>query len=233
MGYIIDGFIEAFKLIGSGDPEIYQIIGLALFVSLTSVLIATVISMPLGIYLGLKKFRGKVFLGRVLNTFMGMPPVVLGLFVYLFLSRNGPIGHWKLYYTVTAMIIAQTLLVFPIIMGNIFNSTKIHGLIIRQSCKTLGASPSQTLFVLFKELRVYIFIAVATGFGRAISEVGAVYLVGGNIKDKTRVMTTFITMNTSMGNYSKSIAMGLILLTIAFVINGLLQKYIGAYDDSN
>lgn len=233
MDYILNGLLEAFQLMISRDPEIYKVIALSLFVSMTSVFIATIISMPLGIFLGLKKFKGKVLVGRTLNTLMGIPPVVLGLFVMLFVSRRGPIGHLRLYYTVTAMIIAQTLLVFPIIMGNIFNSTKIHGHIIRQSCKTLGASKYQTLFVLIKELRVYIFIAVATGFGRAISEVGAVFLVGGNIEGKNRVMTTFITMNTSMGNYSKSIAMGIILLVIAFLVNGLLQKYIGAYNDSN
>lgn len=233
MDYIVEGFIEAFKLLFSRDPEIYRIIGSSLYVSLTSVFIATIISMPLGIYLGLKKFKGKMILGRVLNTLMAMPPVVLGLFVYLFVSRKGPIGHLELHYTKTAMIIAQTLLVLPIIMGNIFNSTKVHGHIIRQSCKTLGADSTQTLLVLIKELRVYIFIAVVTGLGRAISEVGAVLLVGGNIDGKTRVMTTFIAMNTSMGNYSKSIAMGLILLTIAFGINGLLQRYIGAYHDTD
>jgi tungstate transport system permease protein len=231
MDYIFSGFVEAFKLIFSGDPEVYGIIGLSLLVSVTSVCIASAVSIPLGIYLGLKNFKGKKLVERVLSTLMGMPPVVLGLLVYLFLSRRGPLGPLRLYFSVTGMIIAQTLLITPIIMGNILNSSKTHGVIIRQSCKTLGADRMQTLWVLIKELRVYILIAIITGFGRAISEVGAVMLVGGNIKDSTRVMTTFIAMNTGMGNYSKSIAMGVVLLTIAFVATGLIHRFVGDTDD--
>ena len=227
----LNGLKEAVQLIFSGNIEVYEVIGTSLMVSLTSVLIATIISLPIGIYLGLKTFKGKGLFTRVLYTLMGIPPVVMGLFVFLYIARSGPFGHLRIYYTVTAMIIAQTLLILPIIMGNIFNSAKAHGEIIKQSCKTLGASKIQTLFILIKELRGYILIAVATGFGRAISEVGAVYLVGGNIVGKTRVMTTFITMNTSMGDYSKSIAMAIILLTIAFVVNGFIYKYIGDSDD--
>lgn len=231
MDYIISGFVEAFKLIFSGDPEVYGIIGLSLLVSVTSVCIASAVSIPLGIYLGLKNFKGKKLVENVLSTLMGMPPVVLGLLVYLFLSRRGPLGPLGISFSVTGMIIAQTLLITPIIMGNILNSSKTHGVIIKQSCKTLGADRMQTLLVLIKELRVYILIAIITGFGRAISEVGAVMLVGGNIKDSTRVMTTFIAMNTGMGNYSKSIAMGIVLLTIAFVATGLIHRYVGETDD--
>jgi|LGVF01.2.fsa_nt_gb tungstate transport system permease protein len=231
MDNIINGILEAVQLIFSGNIEVYEVIGTSLVVSLTSVLIATIISLPIGIYLGLKSFKGKGLFTRVLFTLMGIPPVVMGLTVFLFIARSGPFGHLKIYYTVTAMIIAQTLLILPIIMGNIYNSSRSHGEIIKQSCKTLGASRVQTLFILIKELRGYILIAVATGFGRAISEVGAVYLVGGNMVHKTRVMTTYITMNTSMGNYSKSIAMAIILLTLAFIVNGFIYKYIGDTDD--
>ncbi len=231
MNDIFNGIIEAVQLIFSGNIEVYEVIGTSLMVSLTSVLIATIISLPIGIYLGLKTFKGKGLFTRVLFTLMGIPPVVMGLMVFLIIARSGPLGHLRIYYTVTAMIIAQTLLILPIIMGNIYNSARAHGEIIKQSCKTLGATRVQTLVVLIKELRGYILIAVATGFGRAISEVGAVYLVGGNIADKTRVMTTYITMNTSMGNYSKSIAMAIILLTLAFIVNGFIYKYIGDSDD--
>ncbi len=231
MDNIFKGIIEAVQLIFSGNIEVYEVIGTSLMVSLTSVLIATIISLPIGIYLGLKTFKGKGLFTRVLYTLMGIPPVVMGLMVFLFIARSGPFGSFRIYYTVTAMIIAQTLLILPIIMGNIYNSSKSHGEIIKQSCKTLGASRVQTLFILIKELRIYILIAVATGFGRAISEVGAVYLVGGNIVGKTRVMTTYITLSTSMGDYSKSIAMAIILLTLSFMVNGLIYKYIGDSDD--
>ncbi|MBI9013746.1 MAG: ABC transporter permease [Clostridiales bacterium] len=231
MDNIIKGIIEAIQLIFSGNTEVYEVIMTSLTVSLTSVLIATIISMPIGIFLGLKTFKGKGLFTRVLYTLMGIPPVVMGLVVFLFIARSGPLRNFRIFYTVTAMIIAQTLLILPIIMGNIYNSARTHGEIIKQSCKTLGASRMQTLFLLIKELRGYILIAVATGFGRAISEVGAVYLVGGNILHETRVMTTYITLNTSMGNYSKSIAMAIILLTLSFMVNGLIYRYIGDSDD--
>lgn len=231
MDYIVSGFIKGIELIFSGDPEVYQVIGLSLVVSFTSVLLASFIGIPLGIYLGLKKFKGKKLFGLIISTFMGIPPVVLGLMVFLFLARRGPLGQWRLNFTVAGMIIAQTLLVLPIIMGNIFNSAKTYGGIIKMSCRTLGAGRLQTLYVLIKEMRVYILIAVITGFGRAISEVGAVALVGGNILGRTRVMTTYIMLNTSMGNYESSIAMGIVLLTLAFIVNGVIYKVIGGNDD--
>ncbi|WP_240841329.1 ABC transporter permease [Acidaminobacter sp. JC074] len=209
----------------------YSIIGLSLLVSLTSVAIASGISIPLGIVTGLHDFRGKKLFTRVTYAFMGIPPVVLGLVVFLFLARKGPLGYLNIKFTVTAMIIAQTLLVIPIILGNIFNSVTAHGRVIMLSCKTLGASRMQTLWILIKELKRSMLIAVITGFGRAISEVGAVFIVGGNIKDETRTMTTYIVMQNSMGNYEVSIALGIVLLTIVFIVNGILHKYVGVYDD--
>lgn len=232
MDYILDGIKEGFLLIISGDMEVYRIIALSLYVSITSVIIATLISLPIGIITGLKEFRGKQLFARFLYTFMGMPPVVLGLIVFMFISRRGPLGQLELIYTPTAMIIAQTLLVIPIIMGNIFNSSKAHGQEIKLSCKTLGAGKVYTLWVLIQELRGYILIAVVTGFGRATSEVGAIMLVGGNIRGKTRAMTTYIAMNNGMGNIATSMAMGMVLLTIAFVVNGLIHKTVmGAQND--
>ncbi len=231
MDYILQGFKEAFFLIFSGNLEIYSIIALSLLVSLTSVIIASAVSIPLGIFTGLNNFRGKKLFTRVTYTLMGIPPVVLGLLVFLFIARRGPLGFLNLKYTVAAMIVAQTLLVFPIILGNIFSSANAQGKVIMLSCKTLGASKIQTLWILVKELRRNILIAVVTGFGRAISEVGAVMIVGGNIKDKTRTMTTYIVMQNSMGKYEVSIALGIVLLTIVFVINGLLHKFVGAHDD--
>ncbi|MDK2935902.1 MAG: tungstate transport system permease protein [Eubacteriaceae bacterium] len=226
MDYILEGFVEAIQLILSFDPEIYQIVSLSLFVSFTSTAVSTLIGVPAGIFLGIHQFRGKKWVSRLLYTFMSFPPVIIGLFTALLLSRSGPFGQYKLMYTSTAMIIAQTLLVTPIITGVIFNYTSGNGQIIVETGKTLGAKGFSLLLLIVTELRATIMIALVTGFGRAISEVGAVMIVGGNIKGYTRVMTTFIAMNNNMGEYSLSIAMGLILMTISFITNSILYKFV-------
>lgn len=227
MGYIVDGLKEAFKLLISFDAEIYSIIFLSIYVSLTSTLISSFIGIPLGFVLGLKNFRFKKVLARLLYTGMSLPPVVVGLVVAVVISRRGPLGNLGILFTPTAMIIAQTLLVTPIITGIVFNNTKEKGQNIQQVCRTLGGNKWDTLLLLIREMRIGILIAVVTGLGRAISEVGAVMIVGGNIKGHTRVMTSFIAMNQSMGNYSTSIAMGIVLLLISFITNSILYKYVG------
>ena len=156
---------------------------------------------------------------------MSLPPVVVGLTVSLILSRRGPLGSLGLMYTVIAMIIAQTCLVIPIITGNVFNYAKKHGLNIYEVAKTLGGNPWNSFVLLIKELKYVILIAIVSGLGRAISEVGAIMIVGGNIKNHTRVMTTYIAMSNSMGEYEKAIAMGIILLLISFGLNSVLYKY--------
>lgn len=226
MGYIMDGLKEAFNLLLSFDREIYAIILLSIFVSFTSTIISSLIGTPIGLFLALKKFRFKKVVTRFLYTFMSLPPVVVGLVVAIIISRRGPLGHLGLLFTPTAMIIAQILLITPIITGIIFNNAKEHGYEIKQICVTLGGNRWDLLILLIKEMRINILIAVVTGFGRAISEVGAVMLVGGNILGHTRVMTTFIAMNNSMGNYSTSIAMGIVLLIISFIVNSILYKYV-------
>lgn len=226
MGYIFDGLKEAIRLLITFDKEIYSIILLSIFVSFTSTLIASLIGITSGLTLALKRFKLKKLITRLIYTFMSLPPVVVGLAVAIFISRRGPLGGYGLLFTPTAMIIAQTLLVTPIITGIIFNNAKEQGPLIKQTCETLGGNKLDLLILLIKEMRINILIAVVTGFGRAISEVGAVMLVGGNIKGHTRVMTTFIAMNNSMGNYSTSIAMGLVLLSISFIANSILYKYV-------
>ncbi|MEN8904971.1 MAG: ABC transporter permease [Clostridiales bacterium] len=226
MKYILEGFFEAFKLILSCDTEVYQIIGFSLLVSMTSTIISSIIGIPIGFFTGLHNFKFKDYYSRILFTMMGLPPVVIGLLVALFLARRGPLGSFQLMYTPIAMIIAQTILVTPIITGNIFNYTKEHGPIIYEVSKTLGCEFWQRVIFLFQEMRIIIFIGMAQGFGRAISEVGAIMIVGGNIKGHTRVMTTFIAMNNSMGNYGISIAMGIVLLTISFFLNTLMYRLI-------
>lgn len=223
MGYILDGMTEAMNLLLSLDKEVYSIVLLSIFVSLTSTFISTVLGIPIGFVLGVKKFRFKKLFTRVLNTSMSLPPVVVGLAIAILLSRRGPFGDYRLLFTPTAMIIAQTILVLPITTGIIFNSAKVRGRSIIEICKTLGGSKRHMLLLFTLEMRRDIVIAIATGFGRAISEVGAVMIVGGNIKGHTRVMTSFIAMNNSMGNYSMSIAMGLVLLLLAFLTNSILH----------
>ena len=225
MGYIYDGLNEALKLLISLDKEVYSIIFLSIYVSLASTLLSTIISIPIGFTLGLKNFKGKKVFTRFINTFMSLPPVVVGLIVAVVISRRGPLGDLKLLFTPAAMIIAQTLLVTPIITGILFNNSKERGKIIKEVSKTLGGNRWDTLLLLVKEMRIDILVAIVTGFGRAISEVGAVMIVGGNIKGHTRVMTTFIAMNHSMGNYSVSIAMGIVLLAISFITNSILYHY--------
>src|SRR6056297_51714 len=200
MDYIIEGIIGAFKLILSLDKEIYSIVLLSIYVSFASTVISSIVGVPLGLFTGIKEFKGKMLLSKIYFTFMGLPPVVVGLVTVLIISRSGPLGS----------------------VGIIFTNSKDIGLEIINICKTLGANKRHTFFKLIKELKTLILVATVTGFGRAISEVGAVMIVGGNIKGHTRVMTTFIAMSNSMGNYDTSIAMGIILLTISFVSNSFL-----------
>lgn len=222
MDYIVQGFKEAFELLLSFNKEIYGIIFLTLYVTIMSTFISTLIAVPLGILTGIRKFRFKKTLIRFLYTFMSIPPVIAGLVVYLILARRGPLGQLELLFTPTAMIIAQVFLVTPIIMGITYNSTRDKGKLIKQLAHTLGANKKQALALLLFELKADILAAIVSGFGRAISEVGAVMLVGGNIKGHTRVMTTSIAMLQSMGDYSQAIAIGLVLLAISFIINSIL-----------
>lgn len=224
MGTILDSFKNAVDLLLSFDKEIYNIIGLSLYVSLTSTIISSFFSIPFGIILGIKSFPGKKLVVRGLYTMMSLPPVIVGLVVYILISRSGPLGSLGIVFTPTAMIVAQVLLVTPIIAGVIYNSTKEKGEEIQNLGYTLGANKVQTLILLIRELRVNIFSGIVTGYGRAISEVGAVMIVGGNIKNHTRVMTTTIAMLKSMGDYETAIAIGIVLLVISFVINSILYK---------
>jgi tungstate transport system permease protein len=222
---IIDGVLEAFKLLFSFDKEIYQIIGLSLFVSILSTIIAGILGTISGIFLSTVSFKGKKLIKKLIFTFMGIPPVVLGLIVLLILI--GPLDSLNLIFTVQAMIIAQTLLVFPIIVGNIIIMSEKTQRAVLETATTLGATKRHKIKLLLTETKTYIYMSIILGFSRAISEVGAVMLVGGNIRFKTRVMTSYIALNNSMGEYAISIAMGIILLLIAFIIHSILSKYRG------
>lgn len=225
MNYILEGFKEAFVLLASMDREIYQIIGLSLFVSTFSTVFASVVFVPIGVYLGIKKFPYKKMISRLIYTSMSVPTVIIGLVVALILSRRGPFGSLKLLYTPKAMIIAQIVLVVPLILGLTYSLAKNRGPIIQATAQTLGGGTIDTVMLIIRELRVDIMVNVATAFSRAISEVGAVMIVGGNIKGQTRVMTTTISMMNSMGDYPTAIALGTILLLISFVIHSIIYSY--------
>ena len=225
MDNFVSGFQDAIQLIISLDPEFFEIVRLSMVVSLTATFLAAIIAIPFGTWLGIKEFPGKRILVRIIYTLMSMPPVVIGLVLFLLFLRNGPLGDFRLNFPATAMIIAQFVLVTPIITGVVFNGTKDRGPDIQALARTMGASPTQTVWLLIKELRINILSAVVTGYGRAMSEVGAVMVVGGNIKGHTRIMTTTIAMLRNMGEYSLAIATGIVLLLISFIINSLLYHW--------
>ncbi len=225
MDNFVSGFQDAFQLIINLDPEFFEIVRLSMVVSLTATFLAAIIAIPFGTWLGIKEFPGKKILVRIIYTLMSMPPVVIGLVLFLLFLRNGPLGNFRLNFTATAMIIAQFVLVTPIITGVVLNGTKDRGPDIQDLARTMGASPTQTVWLLIRELRINILSAVVTGYGRAMSEVGAVMVVGGNIKGHTRIMTTTIAMLRNMGEYSLAIATGIVLLLISFLINSLLYHW--------
>ena len=227
---ILESIIEAFKLLISFDPEIYSIIFLSLAISILATLTAAVIGTFLGILISISDFKLKRFTKKIVFTLMGIPPVVLGLVVLLLIT--GPFDGMNLLFTKSAMYIAQTLLVLPIIIGNIIITSEKTQKQILETATTLGASKIDKIFLLIIETKPFIFMSIILGFSRALSEVGAVMLVGGNIKGDTRVMTTYIALNNSMGEYSMSIAMGFILLSIAFLLHTLLARFRGDFYDS-
>jgi tungstate transport system permease protein len=225
MHSIIEGFSKAFFLIVNLDAELLGIIFLSLNVSGVALIIATVVGLPVGSLTGFKKFPGRGLLVSILNTFMGLPPVVVGLFLYLILSRSGPFGFLALLYSPTAMIIAQSILAFPIVASISHSSIISVDPIIKQASMTLGATPFQVSLNIIKEARYGIMSGIIAGFGRVMAEVGAVLMVGGNIAGYTRVMTTTIALETDKGNFELALALGIILLTLSLFINIMLHLF--------
>ncbi len=214
-----DSFITAFYLIVSGDPDLFEIIFLSIKVSLTSLLGSVIIGLPFGAFLAIRRFKMRSIVLSVLNALMGMPPVVVGLIVYLYLSRSGSLGFLNLLYTPTAMIIAQMLLVIPIIAS--LSAQIIEDLHSEYNdlFRSLNVSTTKAVIAYIYDARISLLTVILAGFGRAISEVGAVSIVGGNIDHLTRVMTTAIALETSKGNLSLALALGIILLAIALGVN--------------
>ena len=218
-----EAFRAALRQISLLDPQLIEIVGLSLKVTLTAVAIATIIGFALGGALAVYRFPGRGALAAVLNALMGLPPVVAGLFVYLFLSNAGPLGVLQLLYTPLAMIIAQVILITPIIAALARQTCEDLLEEYREQLRSLGASSAAIVTTLLWDGRYRLVTAVLAGFGRAIAEVGAVMIVGGNIDHVTRTMTTAIALETSKGNIALALALGMILLAIALAINMALM----------
>ena len=217
-------FLKAIQLIIQLDPDLIEIVALSLQVSLTAVLVAGLIGLPLGAALALYKFFGRGLLVALLNTFMGLPPVVVGLVVYLILSRSGPLGALGLLFTPTAMIIAQVCLVTPIIAALTRQTVMDANDEFHAQLRALGAKSPNMMNTLLWETRYSLVTNVFAGFGRAIAEVGAVLIVGGNINHNTRVMTTSIALETSKGNIELALALGVILITLSLIVTSTVMS---------
>ncbi len=224
MSRLLEGFVEAFQLIIALDPALLQIVFLSLRVSILAIIISTLLGVPLGTLLGLKPERKTRFVNKIIFTFMGMPPVVAGLVIYLFLSRQGPLGVLGLLYTPTAMIIAQVFLSFPIVTGLTMVGIRAKGSEVEEIARSLGAGSALAAWTVVRELRIAILGAIITGFSRVVAEVGAVMIVGGNIAGHTRVMTTAIVLETRRGNFELAIGLGIVLLMLSFIVNSVLYN---------
>lgn len=222
MDLILEGIKKAFWLLVTFDPEVIGITVLSLKVSGTATLISLTIGITLGIVVALSRFPGKRIVISLINTGMGLPPVVVGLFVTIFLWRNGPLGFFGILYTPAAMIIAQTVIAAPIVMGITVAAIQQLPAKLRLQILALGATRFQMFWILVREARLPLLAAVMAGFGGVISEVGASIMVGGNIKGYSRVLTTATVMETSRGNFDVAIALGVILLLLAYFINLIL-----------
>jgi tungstate transport system permease protein len=222
MDLIVQGIWQAVVLLATFDPETWRITLLSLQVSGAATLISLFIGMSAGISLALADFRGKKLLVSIINTGMGLPPVVVGLFVTIFLWRNGPLGFLGLLYTPAAIIIAQAVIATPIVAGITVAAIQNLPRNLRLQILALGATRLQLIWLLMREARLPLLAAVMAGFGGVISEVGASIMVGGNIKGYTRVLTTATVMETGKGNFDIAIALGIILLALTFAVNYIL-----------
>ena len=222
MDLILDGIRTALALIFSLDREVLAVTLLSLKISGCATLASLLIGIPAGVFLALSDFPGRRLVISLVNTGMGLPPVVVGLFVTIFLWRNGPLGFLEILYTPLAMILAQSVIATTIVTGITIASIQNLPANLKLQVRSLGATRAQTVWILVRESRLPLLAAVMAGFGGVISEVGASIMVGGNIKGQTRVLTTATVMETGKGNFDVAIALSLILLLLAFGVNYLL-----------
>ncbi|MDF5723061.1 MAG: ABC transporter permease [Rhizonema sp. PD37] len=222
MNTILEGATKALELLTTGNSDVFQVMTMTLFVSLAATAISVLLGIPLGLWLALVDFAGKQTVTSLINFGMGLPPVVVGLFVSLFFWRSGPLGNFDLMYTPTAMIVAEAIIAFPIVAGLSFAAIISINPKLSWRLLSMGATQWQVNWLLIKEARLGLMAAVIAGFGRVISEVGASMMVGGNIKGQTRVLTTAIVLEVEKGNYDVAIAIAYILLIITYTIIVLL-----------
>jgi len=221
---IWDGLTKAIELLMSFDPEVMQIAGRSLSISATACLLASLICLPLASLIHFRQFRGKRALISTIQTLFAMPTVLVGLFVLVLFSRAGPLGLFRILFTPAAMVIGQILLISPLLLG--FTISALSGVSkeIVDTATSLGASGFQTIWLVLREARYAVLAAVIMGFARAISEVGCALMVGGNIKGATRVITTAIALEASKGDIALAMALGIILLFLALIINIVLNR---------
>lgn len=223
MGFLFDSLKTALELILSLDPEVYNTVWTSLYVSAIAIVFATVAGVPAGLAIGIGRFPGRRVVITLLNTLMALPTVVVGLVVYGFLSRMGPLGQFGLLFTPTAMIIGQIILATPIIANYTLAALSASDSRIMPTALTLGASTTRGAILLLQEIRFGVIAAIIAGFGRIIAEVGVAMMLGGNIRGYTRTMTTAIALETSKGEFAFGLALGIFLMAVALLINMFLN----------
>lgn len=224
MDLIVSGIRHALDLLVGGDPEVWAILWLSLQVSGAATLVALGLGVPLGVVLALARFPGRTLLVSAVNTGMGLPPVVVGLFVSLLLWRSGPLGGFEILYTPLAIVLAQAVIASPIVTGITLAAVQSVPEAFRLQLLGLGASRRQMVWVVLREARLPMLAAVMAGFGGVISEIGASMMVGGNIKGQTRTLTTAMVLETGRGNFEVAIALSLLLLVLVFAVNWALTS---------
>ena len=225
MEYVWEGIIQAFRLILSLDREVLEVVAVSLKVSCASTLLACMLGVPLGLLIGLRAFPGRSAVITVLQTLMALPTVVVGLTVYSFLSRRGPLGVLGLLYTPYAIILGEFILILPIVTALSVSAVRSVDPRVRRAARTLGADDVQVAFAVLREGRLGILASVMAGFGRVIAEVGCAMMLGGNIRGSTRTMTTAIALETSKGEFGFGIALGVILIFLALSVNVFSQYF--------
>jgi tungstate transport system permease protein len=219
MEFLVDSLLSSAVLIGSMDPELLEIVALSLKLSCTSTFLASIVGIPAGFFIAFREFHGKRFLITVLNTLLALPTVVVGLFVYAFLSRRGIFGPWDILYTPKAMIIGQVILIIPLVTTFTISAFSRIDDRYRETALTLGANVLQTAWVILREARFGIMASMITAFGRVIAEVGISMMLGGNAKGFTRTMTTTMALEYDKGEFVLSVALGIVLLLVSFAVN--------------
>lgn len=220
---MLSSFGKALDLLVSGDWEVYFIVLTSLRISAVSTVVAGVLSIPLGAWLGLTHARAKKPITAILNSLMALPAVVIGLLVYSFISRSGPLGHLELLFTPAAIVVGQVVLAFPIVASMVYGGLSRLDPRLAETLVTLGASRANMLWMIVREAKVAILLAVLSGFGRVIGEVGVSMMLGGNIRWYTRTITTAIALETSKGEFELGLALGIILMIMAIGINFVLH----------